>query len=667
MSIRYKVSGWTTGSIAVWSHEVDSTAVNAERSSDYTLPSNTFDGEWHVYSVTRTQTSGYNQRWFTIGMDKTNLGATIFVDAIQFEAKSYPTAMTNRVKSNSVLQYDTGNMVGKTAWTVYFEYKHPDLSSYGSNMVFLSSYDGTAGTGNWFGLNASSNTISNFGGPASPPNQWNKAAIVYNGTTSTLYLNGVAQPTTFSGKFLFGTNKLSFSSMIGWNSTTYLASHAMRRIMIYDRALTADEIKKLSGSFSVSKDGNVKIGVKERTNMASSIKPVIFPLDFEAKDKDGIISAVTEVNTVYEDGAVWIGQPATNVILNTDWSNWTLSYLTSIIYDDRGPNGINSKVISFIDSDGNGNAYLYCYGDYAPQVPSTTYTISVWVKTEAPLTFRAYTADNTESASGMRQYTNSVTVTPEDGWKRVVFNPITTPANTTSASLSFTLDSIAAGKRVWMCAPQMEATAFASPFTVGTRAVADLHLPYNTITLNQPFTIMGWWKPYTVGNGAFNGVLTFNTRNAQTSNKRILIMEDTTTSTQLRAWLPVDGTTEKYVYSGGNIQTGKWNFFAFRRTATDVSLFHGVAGGNGLKSGINVGAATGIDWLNTAVDSTWGWLVGDYSTGSTYTGNGYYQDYMFIQSALSDADIQTIYKTPIRAYKDNRLQVQGVIREGKVL
>ena len=183
------------------------------------------------------------------------------------------------------------------------------------------------------------------------------------------------------------------------------------------------------------------------------------------------------------------GKPTTNIITITDLdTGWSQGYNTSIQWNDyKPPQGVNSQVVSFIDADGNGSGYWYSYGDYAPQQPSTTYTISVYARTiGSDWSIRAYTADNSEVG---RQYTNILTVPGDGKWHRLEFNSITTPSNTESDSLSFQFTTIPAGQRCWLCAPQMEEGSFATPFVNGTRsntqALLDMSKSKNTITASS--------------------------------------------------------------------------------------------------------------------------------------------------------------------------------------
>lgn len=226
-------------------------------------------------------------------------------------------------------------------------------------------------------------------------------------------------------------------------------------------------------------------------------------------DTSGNSGDLTLVGGLYFDKGSWnvpgqgpgkfgkacvISPARTNVITNTQWDNWSFSYNKDIRYDDiPPPEGIQSKVASFVDGDGDGRGYLYCYADNAPQEASTTYTISVYVKAEKPFALYGYTADNSEVG---RRNTNTVWVYPEDDWKRVVFDPIVTGADNESDSLSFNFAVFEPESRVWMCAPQMEANNYASAFVIGSRATEELQYPIRVMDAAEG-TLSFWAKlPY---------------------------------------------------------------------------------------------------------------------------------------------------------------------------
>lgn len=179
------------------------------------------------------------------------------------------------------------------------------------------------------------------------------------------------------------------------------------------------------------------------------------------------------------------GEPTVNIITNTDLDvGWSKHYCTGIQWNDiPPPQGINSPVVSFYDADTNKSGYWYSYGDYAPQVPNTTYTVSLWVKTnDSNFSVKAYTADNTEVGRVGTVYKN----VPNDGlWHRVVWDSFLNISTSESDSLSFQFtfgNPKGESQRTWICAPQMEANDHATPFTPNTRTATDslLDLTKNT-------------------------------------------------------------------------------------------------------------------------------------------------------------------------------------------
>ena len=155
-----------------------------------------------------------------------------------------------------------------------------------------------------------------------------------------------------------------------------------------------------------------------------------------------------------------------NVVTNTNLdTGWSKGYQTNIVFNGIAPPpGITSQVVGH--DRGNSSGYWYSYGDYAPQVPGETYTVSLYVKTlDSNFRIRFYTANNTETG---RIYSSYITVPNDDKWHRVVWNSFTNPSNSQSDSLSFNFTYAGAigdpNTRTWFCAPQMEPQSHATAF-----------------------------------------------------------------------------------------------------------------------------------------------------------------------------------------------------------
>ena len=165
-------------------------------------------------------------------------------------------------------------------------------------------------------------------------------------------------------------------------------------------------------------------------------------------------------------------KPTVNLVSNWNLnSGWSKGYQRNIVFDEIAPpTGVNTPTVGF--NRGTTSAYWYSYGDYTPQVPGETYTVSMYVKTNDPsFAINFYTANNQETG---RFWSGHIAV-PNDGhWHRVVWPSFLNPTNSQSDSLSFNMQMSgeyenASQNRTWLCAPQMQQGTVATPFVAGTR------------------------------------------------------------------------------------------------------------------------------------------------------------------------------------------------------
>jgi hypothetical protein len=208
-------------------------------------------------------------------------------------------------------------------------------------------------------------------------------------------------------------------------------------------------------------------------------------------------------------------EPTTNVVTNTNLdTGWSKSYCTGILWDDIDPPyGIDSPVVSFYDADEiPTQGYWYSYGDYAPQVPDTTYTVSLYIKTnDSNFRIQFYTADNSE----VGRYSSEFITVPNDGqWHRIVWDAFLNPVGSESDSLSFHFtygNPQGETQRTWLCAPQMEAKDHVTPFVIGSRSgtVEDASGYGNDAPLTEALT-PEWVDEGKSGPGSyeFNGIVT---------------------------------------------------------------------------------------------------------------------------------------------------------------
>jgi len=190
------------------------------------------------------------------------------------------------------------------------------------------------------------------------------------------------------------------------------------------------------------------------------------------------------------------GKVTTNVVTNTNLNTgWSKGYQTAILYDEiKPPKGVNSQVVGF--NKNRSSSYWYSYGNYAPQTPNTTYTVSLYVKTrDSNFRIRFYTANNSETG---RVWGSYITVPNDNKWHRIVWPSFLNPSNSQSDSLSFNFVMADTGdsSRTWFCAPQMEVGTEVSPFVDGTRSstqsLIDLTKTTNIDVSNVSFNSNGF-------------------------------------------------------------------------------------------------------------------------------------------------------------------------------
>jgi len=238
----------------------------------------------------------------------------------------------------------------------------------------------------------------------------------------------------------------------------------------------------------------------------------------------------------------YLGPVVSNVVgdRTLGGGNWAKSYTENNNLDDPidKPPGVTQKVVSFTNSDANGGAhptsacFWFNYSDDTPQDPSTTYSISLWIRTKGQnIQARAYTANNEETG---RQNTEDVIVPGDDKWHRVEWNPITTPADTQSDSLSFRFyDNIypPEGQTIYLCAPQMTPTSY--------------HIPFVDGSLTTSTSLKDWTGNRTITrNGTItdNSDFTFDLDGSSAYMQMSPIFNPYNSSYSLEAWIKRDAT-----------------------------------------------------------------------------------------------------------------------------
>lgn len=362
-----------------------------------------------------------------------------------------------------------------------------------------------------------------------------------------------------------------------------------------------------------------------------------------------------------------------NVVSNTDLdTGWVKTYCTSIKWNDIAPpQGIISPVVSFFDINTDKSGYWYSYSNMTPQEPNTTYTISLYVRTnDSDFNIIAYTANNYE----VGRYTSESRKVPNDGkWHRVVWDSFTNPSNSVSKSLSFRFsfgNNQGEGQRTWLCAPQMEEGTSATPFTSTSR--------HTTIKDSSGFgndgtvavaTAPSWSEDSPVGRGSMEfsgslittGKLFYNSEQTHTvsawvkpTNKGISNQELVNFHQGYKLFHTSNGKTLMYMNAGANdhyvygnsLAENKWTqvTWVYDKSSLRCQVYY---------NGVLHASSTNF----TAIDVPSGFKATTI-LGGNFVGN--ISDVRIYATALTPEDILELYQTRASVDNEGNLFVQEI-------
>lgn len=261
----------------------------------------------------------------------------------------------------------------------------------------------------------------------------------------------------------------------------------------------------------------------------------------ETKD-EGLVFCLDATNTKSYSGVI-----PKNIITNSDLdTGWNKVYQSGMTYDEIAPpDGINSQVVGHLCGDDREFGYWYSYGNYSPQIPGKTYTVSIYVKTlNSNFTIEYYTADNSETG----RIRGELISVPNDGnWHRVVWNSFVNPTNSQSDSLSFQFyyaEGTTIGdpnSKTWFCAPQMEIGTAATAFEPG-----QLQPTWNDIAGNQ-VSAASTSAPEYINYGKFKSIKFDGINDFMNADTLLPRLQSLTESTECY-WFKVPSTNTKNVF-----------------------------------------------------------------------------------------------------------------------
>lgn len=633
--------------LGIWSHWRRGNGLSSIP-ADYVFSTNTVlvPQDWQVYTVTQTSPAADTAgKHFALGTGAVKAGTKYRIDWVQFEKTPFPTSFINGIRGNGNFYLSTPTMKSKTSWTVHLEYKHPDMTSSGGNIVFLSSYDPALGSnGEWFGTKGNSNNLDYFSG-ASIPEVWNKATFVYNGVDTKLYMDGVYR-STYSGKFFFGNDFLKFAYSHG---AQYIGACSYKDLSIYSRALSEDEIKKLTGKpFDIRESGDMIVkGLTEKPVGIPSDATWI-PLDFNAQDRDGILAPSAEANIVYNDGVAWVGRGVQNLFTHSNTGTFSVTSgkaFQVLEYEN------NSVVYRY---DFSGESYAYKGRDIAVAAGTAYFaSLDIFVSEDynGAQTFMAnleqtggggFVYDMTQKGT-WQTFTRSFTPSAA-GNTRFLMYPSN---NNTTATTGYVLYRNA----------QFIASTYQQPFINGTRGASDLEFNLNRdygLSWAGDWSIVYWKKPL---NSSTGNPINFNLESLGSNSNSVgsgyfYWGKDNTGYTIVGA---TPSSSPELIYHGN------WRMISLTKTGTTLTVKEWASDGT-----VHVRTVATTNTVANYYVCQHGYDFKMNGWDNSNVSDNYYKDLIIAKRAFTDAELLTLYKTPMRAYQD-RVQIQNNIKDNQTL
>lgn len=623
--------------------------------------------EWKRFTITFTPliATGVSTCIYITG----NENAEFMIANPQLEVKPFATSFVIGSQGLGKLEIPFP-LYGLNAGTINMEVYFPDTSKLINNQIWLWDYNGTQG-GPWYGINnySSEYTMASFGNESATlyHKAWHTYTIVKsNDNTVKTYIDGVLKQTSndsATAAFFKSSPKL----YLGQRENSYISNIRIKNLSFYNRALSETEIQQLTKpTFELKPNGDL---------VSSKIisKPIIpddvyyFPLGLDGKDQYKTIVPVTESNTVYKDGTVWVGTATTNIlgIASAGFGPWGTMTGSSVNFTaPDGTQGAYLNISSFTD----GGAEWYNTGGQKTATASTVYTVSAKVKFKGSgypspnlLYLRQYRTDGTQITEG-GLFSSSRLINLGDGWYQT-YTTFTTTAETTKFLIQgYEYKTY----ETWIYDVQCEQKPFYSPFTIGVRDKTLLYYNlYRDIGLqwNGNWTIAYWKKP--VGTNTGNSLDGYNISQIGWDNNSPKIIWYGKNSGSNNLTLSTQGSINSIPIPDINKYFNNWQLAVLTKNGNTIT--HKLYGlqetplslsidGSGITAGdILVSPAYGYDLF----------LEGFTSNPS----NSYVKDLIVAKRVLTDDEINTIYyyKNPMQYLNDGTLQIKDSIKTKQVI
>jgi hypothetical protein len=605
-----------------------------------------------------------------------NLNEVITIDwsCPQLERTSFPTEYYNGTRGYGKLYYSPPSAIKSQAsnFTIYIEAKNnKNTSSVLPNEIDIFCDDGDRWNGQLRATSGSLELLVRANGRGSTYNllatcstnpsdgKWHSYALVSESSGTRVYQDGNLIG-NFASVYPQYVNNLSVSRNA--ISDEYVYGGVYRNLFIYNRALTTEEIVKLTNSnLNVDSVGNLYNTIEEKPQSLSL--SAYFPLGSHSKDEMKVISPNSEANTVYRDGGVWVGTALTNLVAESSfesgYSSWGVSYDNSLdsTVSLFGSKSLKVNVASGVDQ------YQFVGYHFGTNLAGRVFTMSCYIKTlnvnTAGVSCRTYWQD----ASGAWVMANVVVSNPVSGtsdWKRISATS-TAPSGATRVFILIAPEVKDGVGTYWIDGVQIEEKAFASPYVDGSIGATDLEYNLNRdygLDWNGDWSIVYWKKPV----GGHDNTLTGYSIESLGCNSNSVGGG--------YSWWGRE-TTVNYITAspvgrlGSSINISnyfnKWHMVSIVRSGGNITWTFYNIDGTPIKSGVwNIGTIASNYYVNQyGYDLKFGW-------DNTNTSNTYYRDLIVAKRALTDAELNDLANDKISIKKD-RVRVNGIISENIIL
>ena len=440
-------------------------------------------------------------------------------------------------------------------------------------------------------------------------------------------------------------------------NNTYISSVYIKDFSIYNRALSDAEIGQLAKpTLELTSTGNVNVtGIRSIPSMPSDV--YYFPLETDAKGAHGAYSPTTESNITYQNGCAWVGKAITNLYRQATYDNdfsgmgsgrvtvhtsyegtpeFWYDYTQNLTWTYHG----QSMTIT------SGTKYIACMDVFISSDANISSTGTTFVANLEGGLSDSFSYDNTKK--GQWQHLEKV-VTSTTTSANLYIYPSTSTIPATTGIVKY--------KNIMVVAAE-----YHMPFANGGRGAGVLKYSPNAmigLDLNNSDWTVGCFikpipslvavtgvrqNPLEVGNYYVDGNTSLSVFHENQANDFSGIIYDGKTGRTSPSQLNLNST-----------DMGKWLFICLRMSGTTLSM-----SAVGCSSGLKTKTCTKT-WTNPIGDTIcvggYAWAPGDY----------YVRDLIIAKRALTDIEVENIYKNKMECLDEGILRIQNSVTTGVVL